>query len=756
MLHLITSKFQRPNRDQPAEKKDKKYHLDWARFIVSHANNVHQKTRTTRLLVNKSFYKGNQWIFKEDQEPFLMDESGDVRNRIKFVKNLIRPMAEQIRGSAIRMDYSAKAVNISARSKDRRDMALEIKLFKMRLANQVSPGFRQTLQDNENLGDTADQTKELFEKTFMDQHAAALNQLIASVESRNKMEQIKLAITENILFGGVGVAKCYEQNGHHQIIDQDTLYWFYDVAARQRDLSDSEYMGEYWYLVPTEVMERWPDISPIERDSINKYVQRLNQNNAAAGIGAAPQSDGRVPVFEVYWRDSEIQEYGWIMDEFGLERFVRINDDGEDSQYTDEDLIEPSNPRDFEEVGHTLKVRKYVDVLRYCIFIPHEILGGAHSKNIDRLDIVLECGILPYQEEDLLHPGNIHFPYKCYCWALHEGEILSPIDDAIDPQRFINRIMSIGESHVNNARGSGIIYDEEALDPQRGEAGMLSDMNLGKPVRVRAKRKGVQNVVGEYKGGVSNSTLQLFGIAQNVQVGIQDTTGMNDQMTGSQGGAELVGVTKLMIQQGTLMQEPFYFALSQVMLQIYQSIASLGKRIYAKSQHDLVVMVGDEYSNIIQITEDIANEDFRVFIQRSTPEHLERETVDQMAMQLLEFGILDKARFGEIIGRASMEDLNAAIRSRMKEMAIEEQQAARDQERAAPQLEELARQEQERAMAREDAAHLREDVNKQMDRQSKEDIAMLHVAGKGINEANRNDAAAAKSSGASRAGGEGE
>ena len=93
MLHYITSKQSRPER--LTENKDEKYHLDFARFIVSHSNNTYHQSRISRIIVNKAFYKGNQWIFKEDLEPFLMDESGDVRNRIKFVQNYIRPKVDR-------------------------------------------------------------------------------------------------------------------------------------------------------------------------------------------------------------------------------------------------------------------------------------------------------------------------------------------------------------------------------------------------------------------------------------------------------------------------------------------------------------------------------------------------------------------------------------------------------------------------------------------------------------------------------------
>jgi hypothetical protein len=68
-----------------------------------------------KCLINWSFFKGQdgQWIFDEDVESFFLDESGDIRNRLKWTKNVIKPMVQQYVGNAIRLSYDAKATCIS-------------------------------------------------------------------------------------------------------------------------------------------------------------------------------------------------------------------------------------------------------------------------------------------------------------------------------------------------------------------------------------------------------------------------------------------------------------------------------------------------------------------------------------------------------------------------------------------------------------------------------------------------------------------
>ena len=89
------------------DNKDKKWHVDYARWTLNTFNNPLQQKFIAKTLANWSFYKGGdgQWIFDEDLESFFMDETGNVRNRLKIAKNLIKPMVEQYVGNAVRLEY---------------------------------------------------------------------------------------------------------------------------------------------------------------------------------------------------------------------------------------------------------------------------------------------------------------------------------------------------------------------------------------------------------------------------------------------------------------------------------------------------------------------------------------------------------------------------------------------------------------------------------------------------------------------------
>jgi hypothetical protein len=339
--------------------------------------------------------------------------------------------------------------------------------------------------------------------------------------------------------------------------------------------------------------------------------------------------------------------------------------------YPDKDLIEPVTEKHKEEMNGKKKHTIYVDIIRYCIIIPQEEIGHGNG------DIILEYGILPYQEKNLYDPANVKFPYKCYTYIYDRGEVLTPLDDVIDPQRFLNRTLSVVESQMANMRGTGTVISKSAVDDRDGEADITRNINASKPIFVDTDRVGsVQNAIGTYGTNIGSGTLQLFQVIQSVQQSIQDVTGVNEAMTGTQGGSDvLVGVIEAQIQRGSLVQEPFYWALTSILRQAYEHMATVGKAIYHDNPRKLAIMVGDEGMSRIEITKDHLMQDYRIFIKRSETPEQGVNSANQLLFTLLQAGLIDQVIFANLFNRASPDLVADALRkySRDKMMA---QQAA--------------------------------------------------------------------------------
>jgi hypothetical protein len=726
-LFLETSQ-QRPNRLE--DKKNQDYHVKFGRWCLQTINNTNYKRFVTKTLVNWSFYKGGdgQWIFEEDLEAFFLDESGDVRNRLKMTENIIRPMVNQYVGNAIRLSYNAKAQATSDFAINAREKELERLKFFEQMAEQV-PDFDAVIRDRIPLGDSPIETEEIFENSWIDTHEEDINFLLEFVSKEIDMEELKVQLTRHLAISGLGVYKGYEQNGRYMGEALDPLFFFWDMTAKKPDLSDSEYMGDWYYMDTPSLFEKYQNISNDDRLRLEKHstngsldIHKIINNYYTA-------STSKIPVYEVYWKDSEVHEYAWVLDPYKYAYYTRINHSTSD--YTDKDIIDPPTPAHKDKLKGKKKSKIYVDVLRYCIFIPKEEIGGTTGQ-----DIVLEFGELEYQEKQAIDPSNVSFPYKCYTWTYDKGEVLSPLDDAINPQRFINRLKSVAESQINNARGSGTVIAKDAVDPRDGEESIMRNVNKSKPIFVDTTRTGsVQNSVGQYGTNIGQGTLNLFTIMKETMEGVQMTTGINDAMNGTQGGSDqLVGVLESQIQRGSIVQEPFYWALTSILKQAHQHIASVGKRIYADNPRRLSIATGDRGMQNIMLTKDTVLEEFKIFIERSEGEKSAIQAGNQLLFTLVQSGLIDQFRFANLFNRADPD----MIAKSMREFQAEKAQAAANQSKMEGQQMQVMQQEaaqQEEAAANDQQMMIdNENMNKELDREHSNEQTMFKETAKNARE----------------------
>lgn len=668
MLILLSSGVQRPNR-LDGTPKDKLYHSKWGRYAAYDANNFMHQQYIARTKLNKQFYKGEQWVFDEDLESFFKDESGQGRNRLKLIDNIIKPIVQQYLGNAIRMKINYRAKSVSPKCINRRETKLNEMLLYTHVADQV-PVMSDQLRSDFPIGKTMQETKQMFNNLYVDNFTSDLNDLLVYVSENNKFEEKQRSLAENMALSGLAIMQEYEHNGHQYFEVFRSEDYFWDRSCIEYDHSDAEYRGRLHYMNAPDIYENYQDIDQEEKDAIEKYAQTYQKSQSFTE--KQMMFGGKVPVIKVYWKDTQKYTYGYVKDEYGYPYLTKINftyEGEEKPRYTDADVIEVNSER----ARKILKGKKtrplLVDEIRYCMFIPSEVISTIARAG----DIVLEYGILPYQETDSLDISSVKYPFKSYCWAYIDGEVLSPIDDAISPQRFINRLRSVAENQINNSRGSGMVYDRDLVDDEDGEEQLLANVNQSKPVGLRLRGRGVQNAVGQYDGTIGKGTMVMYDIMNIMKDGVKTSSGVNEALQGeSMGGDQLVGVTQLMIQRGSLMQEPFYYAITNIYLQAYQAIASVGKRIYADNDREIAIAIGDDGAKILKISKDMKTEDFRVFIKRENSQEMLTESANNMMITLLQLKnadgspFIDKQIFANLWNRSTPDDVARALRDSAK------------------------------------------------------------------------------------------
>lgn len=656
MSYIFGQGYTRPDRLKGS--KNRNYHRDFAKHCLGVMGNHQYRRYLDKCLINWSFFKGGdgQWIFDEDIESFFLDESGDIRNRLKWTKNVIKPMVQQYVGNAIRLSYDAKAECISDFVINEREKKLAEIDYYHKVADKF-PWMRDMVRERTGIMETYSESREMFYNMFVEEYEEDINNLLEFVVADVNMDELKVQMTRNIATCGLGIYKGFENSEVYEAEATNPLFFFWDLSAKKPDLSDADYMGEWYYMGATDIFERYPKLNLNEREAIEAYGRNENKSIHRIINGMATNAGGKVPVYEVYWRDMVTREFGWVKDEFGYPFYTMINND--DSEYTDKDLIEPQTEKHKNEMGDKKKHKVYRQELHYCILIPQEEVGNEAG------DIVLEYGVVPYQERKISDPSSVKFPYKCYTWVYDRGEILTPLDDVIDPQRFLNRTISVIESHMSNMRGTGTAISKSAVDARDGEADIIRNINASKPIFIDTDRVGgVQNAIGTYGTTIGNGTLQMFQVVNEVQKSIQDVTGVNESMTGTQGTSDvLVGVIEAQIQRGSLVQEPFYWALTSILKQAYEQIATVGKRIYFDNPRRLAMMVGDKGMSRIQLTEKHMMQDYRIFINRTESKAQAEQAGNELLFTFLQAGLIDQNIFSNLFGRATPDKIAKEIRA---------------------------------------------------------------------------------------------
>lgn len=650
----------RPNRLNSI--KNEKYHSDYAKWCIGNVNTSNQLAFIEKSLINWAFYKGNQWLFAEDLDAFLSDESGDSRNRIKFIQNIIRPFVEYYTGSAIRMDISCQAFSKSTQAIDRREMVWQRVKAQYEIYKMAPQLFKPAIKDKYNIGETEQETQMIFKSMYKDRFEESVNDIMSELARRNDMEDKKVLLTKHIALDGIGVLFEEERFGSQVVNLIDSRRFFFDSSAKLPSLKDSEFMGHWDMMSLSDIAELCPNLgrgklmalekaSALSRPTIGMHNMVSFEWN---------QSNGKIPVYNVEWRDMETDLFGACYDENGVPALVKI--DSDDSPYTKKDLIPKKDLKKLVKdnawiekvLGFEQTKRVTLDAVRYCKLVPSEFIGSSGS------DFVLKYGLkeyVPRYSYDYQYPD---WSYKARCWNYDNGEVLSPIDDLISPQRFINRLLSIGESQINNVRGSGPIFSKDTIDSQGGEQELQRNVNLGKAVIIDGP---VNNSVGTYSNGIGAGTIQLFDIASKMKTMADAVIGGGQELQGAGGSYRAsASVANQNLNQGQTMQEPVFYCLHKIILDIYESFANRGRRILCANQSQLVVTVGEEGMKMITLTRDYDIEQYRCEVKRATDPHMEKQNANEMLMLLFEKQLIDSTTYAKYFNKSTMNTIGQAIR----------------------------------------------------------------------------------------------
>jgi hypothetical protein len=658
------------NRYSDVDKDNEAYHKAQANAFYTASNNAITRANHMNALINRAFFRGNQWIFEDDLEMFLRDVSGTLRNRIRLKHNIIKPVVRQFIGNAIRTNFDYTAIPISRQATTRREQRLN-NLLNLTDLRKEFPNFEKVLKDKFPIGETKEETEQMFNTNYVDELALAINYLIQNVMETNNFELLKILFSEGLALDGIGTLYEEEYNGDmvwSTILGKNFIF---DTSAILPDLSDAIYKGHFGLYGLPNVGEVYQPNSDIMKELGNVVAARGGANaltaapTLATGVYNLTEALGKAPIFKIFWDDYKVSKWGVFIDEDGFECLHEV-EKKQGSPYTPEKIVTPTyeNLKEFMK-GHTTKTVIQSET-RFAEFVPPEFMTNPNSHQAVSADnmLVLKYGVLQYSNNDSIYRNKAYFPYKNYCWKYDSGYIMSPVDDLIDPQRKINRLESIAEHRINNADATGSAVDKNALDGKEGsELQLREDMAQGKTILLDGQGIGVNQAIATYGKGITDEPFKLQTIIRETKAITLEGVGVNENILGTGGGYRVSSTAvNSNVQQGMLMQEDFYYSINNTWQEACNAIAKRGKMIYLKNKRKLSVKVGDNFMRAIELDSAAAIEEFRIFIKRTENSSDLISSGNDNLIFFLQNQLIDQETFSKHYGSSTPNEAMYAMR----------------------------------------------------------------------------------------------
>lgn len=653
--------------DVPKGKKDRDYHRRMGRADrASVDNGILQRMYEKSILAEKA-YNDEVWT-DEDIDTFLLDDSLNTRNRVKFSFNMVKPIIEQFRGGTIQTDFSASVQPVTKHTRTVRQMGMAHQQL-MHSLSEMSPEMQRIIGKNYNLGETMQETVGLM-NPHQDKNTLAMNHLLQQISALNEMDRFKGEDAYRFAVSGV-LAEILRVDGSHvrwhKIHPRD---FFYDTTAQLPDLSDAAFMGSYQEMTMPQIAEMW-DISKDELHAIESSIR--NQSSWHSNGKFDLMSQTKIRVLSDYFNDVAYCEWGYVRGEGSVPTLVKIghSESGEEPKYTVEDTIEPPTEQERELFKGERTRKSYTQCTRFVEMVLWEDMAGRSADDTtDRKrydqgempDLVLDYGVYDLQEYNPYDVAMSRSPIKATCFALANGEIVSPVQAVIDPNRFVNRTLSALEGQMNASGGKTMLIDMDMVAQSMGGIDKIdSRMKQGKSIALQAGGRGVSTAMGSHDDSPGAGAYAMLQIVSSVQDLVRTVTGVHAPMMGEGQKDAMVGVTEILVQRGAIMQEPFYANYADLQLQKYKCMATAGKEFYLQHPETLVDLISEDDLMYLYQTREFEMERYNTTLIRDNPERIRRQQANGWLDVLVQNGLVDGQFYAKYYNSSFVEDIRPAL-----------------------------------------------------------------------------------------------
>lgn len=677
---------ERPRMDIPASRKDGAYAARMVRADASSVNaSMIVKMHKKAWLAEKAY--AGQTMTQEDYDTFFLDDTMNPRGRTYFNFNLVKPIVEQFRGTALQNTFSASVQPVTHRTETRRMAALGEQML-MHSLSELSPEMDRIVRSRVNIGRTMDETRGLFEaRQWADPYTRAMNHLLARMLEISEINRYASDDMLRFVLWGV-LPKIAQGRGSHFRWDHiHPSQFFWDTECKSFHMEDAAFKGVFRQMSMPRIAEDWN----VDQDTL-KDIESSIHAYGPSGRDFRLMNRMHVRVTSDYWTDVMYQEFGYMMlhDVPTLVRVGEREDGLNDNPISHNDLIDPPDTEENRELFGGRKTRKsHVECIRFADMVLWEDMAGIsvpeHHKdkfrNGNMPDLVLDHGVWSLQEYNPYDPAYARNPVKSVMFAQVGGEVVSPIQAVLDPNRFMDRIASAIEQQANNSGGRSPIIDMDQIDPALDAGEVELRLKNGRMVEARTNGRGVGGVVGTYDSSMGQGVFSMLQIMNATEDLIRKVTGVNSTFAGEAQKDMRNGVTNALIQRGALMMQPVHSCIEDLDMQMCRCMATAGKEWYLEHPDVLQDLVTDADMSLLYQGRDFALERFNVQIRRDDPDQVKVKEANAWLEVLIQRGLIDRTRYADLYGRSHVEDVAVAVREYTAELMQAENEQRRDMAR---------------------------------------------------------------------------
>ena len=706
---------ERPRMDKPAAQKDEQYDAKMGRADASSVNSTMIVKMHEKAWLAEKAYRGEP-MTQEDYDTFFTDDSMNTRNRTVFNFNMVKPIVEQARGTALRSSFNAKVKPVTHRTETRRMQAMGQQLL-MHSLGDMSKEMRAIIGSHYNLGDTMGETRNIFESKWKDPNIKAIQHLLQRMLDINELDRYASEDAMNFVLWGVSAKIARGRGSHYRWDHVHPSQFFWDTMSKRFDQEDAAFKGIFQDMTMPRIAEDWN----VDKDTLQDIEQSLHAYGPR-GKNFSLMSLTQVRTTTNFWTDVMYQEFGYI-NMGDVPTLVRVGDreDGyKDNPITYNDLIDPPDTPRNEELFKGKKTRKsYVECPRFVEMVLWEDLAGTSVKKEHQRayesgnlpDLVLDSGPWPLQEYNPYDPAYARNPVKSVMFAQAGGEVVSPIQAVLSPNRFMDRLASAIEQQANDSGGRATVIDMDQIDPKQDANDVRRELKNGGMIEARTNGRGVNGVITSQDNSMGSGVYSMLQIMSATEEMVRKVMGNNSTFSGETAKDQRNGVAAAMIQRGDLMMSPIHNCLDDQKLQMCRSMVTAGKEWYLQHPDVLVDLVTEADLLYLYQGRDFEMERFDVTLKPDDADETKMKEAKFELDRLVQLGFIDRARYADLYDRADMDEIAPAIRQYTAELMQAE--AAQQKAQAKQQmLAGLAQKDQELA-AKEDSAHQDQVVNAQ-------------------------------------------